>query len=363
MTENGAENAAPVPIPANRAVVYARPLCSPSDGWQELGYIEGGITPIMDGARIPDDEPAATSADPLERRDIVDEIDELVDWQMSNYRNRSGYDHNVNQDRCPHPWCHREWHGIAITRRIEGMRAVRRYDPDYRYNDDDSEVLCPGSTFTGEFTPPAPRRAEHGAADDTIALIMERLAVIASLPNPFLPNPWPIPDDPFGPRPGFIHVRRLLTLQEIQRIGWMRGIGSFQREVLDDSDHLAHLTERSAHAFAEHANRELGATVIDPQDVRVHVDDDIARWNIELNAGWQPETLEVELANGPHHGTVATVGAHGDRVYMMRPWTYSVRDYANAPTATDEYRSIEYRLDGWNPNTRRWIYRTQEQSA
>ncbi|MBM4711076.1 hypothetical protein GS928_25085 [Rhodococcus hoagii] len=96
-------------------------------------------------------------------RDIIDDIDALVDEQMAGYRDRSGYDHNVNQDRCWH--CGEDWHGLAITARMEEMRRRYRYrgmfsfgerdyaesalDPDYRYAEDDSEVLCPGSDFIG----------------------------------------------------------------------------------------------------------------------------------------------------------------------------------------------------------------------
>ncbi|BAD58878.1 hypothetical protein [Nocardia farcinica] len=90
----------------------------------------------------------------IDHRDIVDEIDELVDWQMSNYENRSGYDRNVNQVDCPHPWCSEPWHGLAITTRMRQMRWQGHLDEDYRYNEDTSEVLCPGSEFDGEFTPP-----------------------------------------------------------------------------------------------------------------------------------------------------------------------------------------------------------------
>lgn len=95
--------------------------------------------------------------------DIIDAIDALVDEQMAGYRDRSGYDHNVNQDRCWH--CGEDWHGLAITARMEEMRRRYRYrgmfafgerdyaesalDPDYRYAEDDSEVLCPGSDFIG----------------------------------------------------------------------------------------------------------------------------------------------------------------------------------------------------------------------
>lgn len=99
--------------------------------------------------------------------DIVDEIDALVDEQLSGYSERTGYDYNASQDRCWH--CGRDWHGLKITARMEEMRRAyqqeaRRLeylgegetgyaesviDPDYRYADDDSEVLCPGSGFIG----------------------------------------------------------------------------------------------------------------------------------------------------------------------------------------------------------------------
>ena len=79
--------------------------------------------------------------------DIIDQIDELVNDQLANYGNRSGYDHNVSQEKC---WrCHREWHGLAITERIAGMYAARTYDENYSYAADDTRIVCPGSDFIG----------------------------------------------------------------------------------------------------------------------------------------------------------------------------------------------------------------------
>lgn len=83
---------------------------------------------------------------------VLDDIDALVDNQLENYDNRSGYDHNVNQVGCPH--CHRDWHGLAITERIEQMRHRGEMDPDYRYSEDDSPVYCPGSGFIGPMADP-----------------------------------------------------------------------------------------------------------------------------------------------------------------------------------------------------------------
>jgi hypothetical protein len=118
------------------------------------------------------DEPQVATETP--QRDIVDDIDALVEDSLDNYDQRSGYDYNVNQDRCPHEWCSEPWHGLAITQKMREMRsrwgsAVHYYEdeqrvPDevaaeldaYRYDQDDSPVLCPGSTFEGEFEPPEP---------------------------------------------------------------------------------------------------------------------------------------------------------------------------------------------------------------
>lgn len=97
----------------------------------------------------------------LIERNIIDEIDALVDEQLSGYHARSGYDYNVNQDRCWH--CGEDWHGLRITVRMEEMRDAfwsgcrcdlcqqdsDGVDPDYSYATDDSEVLCPGSDFIG----------------------------------------------------------------------------------------------------------------------------------------------------------------------------------------------------------------------
>lgn len=82
--------------------------------------------------------------------DIIDRIDELVDEQLDNYRDRSGYDHNVGQDTCWH--CGRHWHGLAITEAIDRMYQIGRYEPEYIHADDNSPVLCPGSEFIGPIT-------------------------------------------------------------------------------------------------------------------------------------------------------------------------------------------------------------------
>lgn len=83
---------------------------------------------------------------------VLDDIDALVDEQMAGGEPIGGYDYNdPDYPKCPH--CHRDWHGLAITDRIEQMRWNGVMDQDYRYADDDSTVLCPGSDFIGPVRP------------------------------------------------------------------------------------------------------------------------------------------------------------------------------------------------------------------
>lgn len=145
--------------------------------------------------------------------DIIDKIDALVDEQLNAYDSRSGYDHNVNQERCWH--CGREWHGLKITARMERMAAQVAYDEDYRYADDDSEVLCPGSSFIGPTRRPSVPQAHafqlFGWSDlpfslqeataqairAALGLDVERsVGLFQQIPTTFAPEPEPDPRTP-----------------------------------------------------------------------------------------------------------------------------------------------------------------------
>ncbi|NKS12572.1 hypothetical protein GS580_16670 [Rhodococcus hoagii] len=85
--------------------------------------------------------------------DIIDAIDALVDEQMAGGEPIGGYDYDdPDYPRCPH--CGDDWHGLKITRRMRDMRWDGAFDEDYRYAEDDSEVLCPGSDFIGPWATP-----------------------------------------------------------------------------------------------------------------------------------------------------------------------------------------------------------------
>ena len=86
--------------------------------------------------------------------DLIDRIDALIDEQMADGEPENGYDFgDPDYPGCPH--CHRQWHGLRITKRIEAMRWASHFDPEYSYAEDDSPVLCEGSEFIGPRWPPA----------------------------------------------------------------------------------------------------------------------------------------------------------------------------------------------------------------
>lgn len=96
------------------------------------------------------------------------DVDSYIDAQL-----RAG---PQNQDsfqryslRCR--WCPEPWHGLPITKRMKEMRnnphAFDEFgypimDPDYRYDEDDSDWVCPGSDFYGPETPNRSWRLPRG---------------------------------------------------------------------------------------------------------------------------------------------------------------------------------------------------------
>lgn len=105
--------------------------------------------------------------------DVLDAIDDLVDAQLAQYDRRSGYDHNVNQDLCR--ICGETAHTLPITETMRKMRAefhtlatlhlrsetcaeIQARHDAYRYTDDDSPIVCPGSDFIGPWITPQQRR-------------------------------------------------------------------------------------------------------------------------------------------------------------------------------------------------------------
>lgn len=83
----------------------------------------------------------------IDRALTSDEITDIVDEQLARYDQRTGYDYSVSQPRCAH--CGADEHHLAITERIDDMRRWGMYDEAYRYDEDMSRIVCPGSFVPG----------------------------------------------------------------------------------------------------------------------------------------------------------------------------------------------------------------------
>jgi len=102
-------------------------------------------------------------------RNIIDEIDALVDEQMAGGEPVGGYDYgDPHYPRCPH--CYDDWHGLPITERVREMRILYcgcgeciAHLTQYRADEDDSPIWCPGSEFVGPWANQAQlRRIREG---------------------------------------------------------------------------------------------------------------------------------------------------------------------------------------------------------
>lgn len=140
---------------------------------------------------------------------ILDAIDELVDEQMANFDNRSGYNHNVNQIECR--ICGEDSHSLAVTQRMREMRSrfretINYYeDADdrvdqsvvdqlnaYSYAEDDSPIYCPGGDFIGPWAMPSQLRSMRYWAERLRAAeeVRERINASAPLSSPTLQRPY-----------------------------------------------------------------------------------------------------------------------------------------------------------------------------
>ncbi|MBF6333362.1 hypothetical protein [Nocardia transvalensis] len=123
-----------------------------------------------------------TGPEPTPDRRLVDEIDALVDEQLA-----AGPDRGT-AETCPH--CPEDWHALPITvatliMRMCGCADCERDLAHHDYDADTSQVLCPGSEFTGPPRPPDPDQAAAVVAVVTLAL------GLPPRPGPDWPTPPP----------------------------------------------------------------------------------------------------------------------------------------------------------------------------
>lgn len=146
---------------------------------------------------------------------IIDDIDALIDAQLDEGEPIGGFDFgDPDYPECPH--CGADWHGLAITERMRRMRFRGVVDDDYRYSEDDSRVICPGSEFIGPM--PAPQ-APRGSYDDGGPLRPGRRRI----PRPSArwwrcENPNPEMEWILSPEYSIDHDRHGLSIAETHRL-------------------------------------------------------------------------------------------------------------------------------------------------
>ena len=97
---------------------------------------------------------------------------------------------------------------------------------------------------------------------------------------------------------------------------------------------------------------------VDSQDVHFERSHDREAALIKLRGYWMPETNEIELFGGPRDGETEAIPTVGNVLLCAA--------YSDVPTVvTSAYLNqayadgtlMVYKLDGWNPTSRRWVYR------
>ncbi|MEU2106467.1 hypothetical protein [Nocardia sp. NPDC019255] len=162
------------------------------------------------------------------RRAIADGPPLVVgrDYYVSEFRAEEG----EHFPRCPHPWCREEWHGLAITQHMRQMRLRGEVDPDYRYSTDDSPILCPGSLFEGEFTPPTPSENPWDQRMDTSRFTAEMVRLGFRIPSHEEVDAWRAQHEALRNAlrevPADAPYRDHVQLQSGQRVGFQNLDGS-----------------------------------------------------------------------------------------------------------------------------------------
>lgn len=96
---------------------------------------------------------------------------------------------------------------------------------------------------------------------------------------------------------------------------------------------------------------------LDKRDCLLTTNSDRSIHGTILRIEWRPTTQEVEFHVGPAAGMTISIPKLGD------PYKVSIKhvpEYTKDESTGDlDIPEIFYNYDGWNPNTRRWIYRVK----
>ncbi|WP_280389896.1 hypothetical protein [Nocardia wallacei] len=346
-------------------------------------------------------------------RDVVDAIDELVKSSLDNYDQRSGYDYNVNQDQCPHEWCSEPWHGLAITQTMRQMRsrwhsAISYFEdeervPDdvaaeldaYRYDQDDSPVLCPGSTFDGEFEPPEPEYP-RGYTPGFLSRLQpgEWIMPEFQFPRGAIVRTWDTSNgwreigtvrsfslgwdqdgmrvevDQTGDESRVTPMPQLETsepagesspvidMESVYRLGDIRIVTPWSLDSWYQPNPSPDPISVMRDVFRVEARRRVPGVVIEDADLCVDECEMPSETPgmVDLAVTWWPNSIAAEFADGPVAGAYHYCTDIADRAFLYLP-NEPVQGEIVARISDPHDGTLRYRRCGWNTETRRWVYR------
>ncbi|MFC4373283.1 hypothetical protein ACFO5K_04140 [Nocardia halotolerans] len=293
-------------------------------------------------------------------RDIVDAIDELVDWQMSNHANRSGYDYNVGQDKCPHSWCSDDFHGLPITSRMREMRGWGHMDPDYRYADDTTDVLCPGSEFVGEFTPPASPNTGYDNGDrltgDVFAAYRAARrdvnAALLGIPNIDEQIDAMLAPSLAAPPSRATEERARRGVIDMTAVDSLRGLRC--QVGAPNAAHAEYLREHVVYSFVEEVASRYPGVQLDLAEIRTEYRQE-PHGNL-LVAWWEPIPAGGILDGGHAHGRLIDEPTYGSAYRTVAPFRIHRPTGETAPMYP-VIDTIDYERAGYDTVARRWVYK------
>ncbi|WP_169812241.1 hypothetical protein [Nocardia xishanensis] len=231
------------------------------------------------------------------------------------------------------------------------MRSIGYVDPEYRYADDDSQVLCPGSTFEGEFEPPAQAPNGLAAFRQQLEEINERFAGLVGIP----PQAWRSGGRISGSRGGGGPASSpIIDMETVNRLRSMR--------VTATSPIGVRYYDGLFDYFEVEVARHFPGVQVDRADMRHEERPPLSSTAPAIiDMMWRPQSNEIEFIGGPRHGeTMPVPGLDVELCPEIRvplPVTVMrIRDFD--PAAPIQDNIIRYKRFGWNPETRRWVYST-----
>lgn len=122
-------------------------------------------------------------------------------------------------------------------------------------------------------------------------------------------------------------------------------------------DGVENIREAIFYSFENIVKSMVYGVVLDKGDCLFITNEDVITHQTKVRITWNPITKEVEFHGGAAAGMALCLPKMGDPYKVC---INHVPEYIQADDSVEaEIPTIIYKYDGWNPNTRRWIYRVK----